>query len=370
MQITSVALASLAALVVLTAWAGQSGAETAVFEPSKDNTLYDSPTGAVSNGAGESLFAGTTAANLARRAVLAFDVASQIPPGSVVNSASLALTVTRRSALPIVEVSAHPLVSAWGEGTSDAALNEGGGAVATPGDATWIHTFFPDEFWDSQGGDFEPVASASTDVGSSGTYTWSSSELVSDVQSWVDNPGTNFGWIMIGDESTSTTARRFGSRENANPALRPVLTVDYSPPPGGGLVLTASVDQEAFVTGETMNLSVSAVNPGLSSNVDVYIVILLPDGDTMVNFVGLDGAFEIGSLSNLGALSPMVPSLSLAGAFNVSLSPFFTYSWQGTEPAGTYSAFLVMVQAGSLSDGSIDPGDLVELAASSFTFNP
>jgi hypothetical protein len=40
--------------------------------------------------------------------------------------------------------------------------------------------------------------------------------------------------------------------------------------------------------------------------VDVYIVILLPDGDTMVNFVALNGTFEIGSLSNLGALSPMV----------------------------------------------------------------
>jgi hypothetical protein len=70
MQITSIAVESVAALVVLTAWAGQSGAVTAVFEPSKDNTLYDSPTGAVSNGAGESLFAGTTASNLARRAGL------------------------------------------------------------------------------------------------------------------------------------------------------------------------------------------------------------------------------------------------------------------------------------------------------------
>jgi hypothetical protein len=62
--------------------------------------------------------------------------------------------------------------------------------------------------------------------------------------------------------------------------------------------------------------------------------------------------------------------LSLAGTFDVGLSPFFTYGWTGTEPAGTYSAFVVMAQAGALRDGSIDPGDLVELAASSFTFNP
>ena len=202
MQITLISMASVAALVVLTAWAGQSGAVTAVFEPSKDNTLYDVPTGAVSNGAGESLFAGTTASNLTRRAVLAFDAAGQLPPGSVINSASLTLTVTRSSLLPVAEVSIHPLVSDWGEGTSDAALNEGGGAPATAGDATWIHTFFPDEFWDSPGGDFDSVASASAAVGSSGSYSWSSSEVAADVQSWVDNPSSNFGWAVIGDESS------------------------------------------------------------------------------------------------------------------------------------------------------------------------
>lgn len=370
MTIASLSGRSMAALVILAASAGQAGAVTAVFAPLKDNTLYESPTGALSNGAGESLFAGLTASNLARRAVLAFDVAAQIPPGSVINSATLALTVTRSSVTPVADISVHPLVSNWGEGTSDAALNEGGGAPATAGDATWIHTFFPDDLWGSQGGDFDPAASASTAVGSLGTYAWASTELAADVQTWVDDPGSNFGWAMIGDESTSTTARRFGSRENLNPAARPVLTVDYSPPPGGELTLTASVDQGGFAAGDTLNLGVSAANPGLASDVDVYIVILLPDRDTMVNFVGLDGTFEIGSLANLAALTPMVPSLSLAGAFNVSLSPFFTYSWRGTEPAGTYSAFLVMAQAGSLSDGVINPGDLVKFASSSFTFNP
>ena len=40
------------------------------------------------------------------------------------------------------------------------------------------------------------------------------------------------------------------------------------------------------------------------------------------------------------------------------------------EQAGDYTAFLVMAHPGSLSDGSLDPGDLVQSSASSFTFNP
>ena len=33
--------------------------------------------------------------------------------------------------------------------------------------------------------------------------------------------------IFVGDESTSGTVRRFDTREAADPALRPVLTVEY-----------------------------------------------------------------------------------------------------------------------------------------------
>ena len=218
------------------------------------------------------------------------------------------------------------------------------------------------------GGDFGDVASASAVVGGAGTYTWGG--LADDVQGWVDNPGSNFGWIVIGDESTLSSVRRFASREYPVVGERPALTVDYTPPAEAPLVLAASVNRTAFVSGDTVELSLSAANPGLPENVDVYAVILLPDGDNMVNFVSLDGSFKIGSLSDIGALSPMVASLSLANAFNVNLSPFFTYAWSGVEAAGDYSAFLLMAQAGSLSDGSIDAGDLLEFSVVSFSFNP
>ncbi len=49
--------------------------------------------------------------------------------------------------------------------------------------------------------------------------------MVSDVQSWLDNPAGNFGWLVLGDESASPTSKRFDTRESTTP---PVLTIEYT----------------------------------------------------------------------------------------------------------------------------------------------
>jgi hypothetical protein len=54
--------------------------------------------------------------------------------------------------------------------------------------------------------------------------------MAADAQAWLDTPASNYGWILVGDESTSSTAKRFDTREFPNPATRPVLTVEFSPP--------------------------------------------------------------------------------------------------------------------------------------------
>jgi hypothetical protein len=54
--------------------------------------------------------------------------------------------------------------------------------------------------------------------------------MIADVQAWADAPGENYGWILIGDETSSTTVKRFDSRESSEEALRPILTVEYIPP--------------------------------------------------------------------------------------------------------------------------------------------
>lgn len=204
--------------------AGAATARTLTLEPAQDNTLYENETGNISNGAGQHLFAGKTNRGEIRRAVLAFDL-SAIPPGATVISATLTMNMSKSIAGPLA-VSLHTLETDWGEGASDAVGDEGAGAAAMPGDATWLYTFFDTASWTTPGGDFAAQPSATTQVGGVGRYDWSSTGLLADVQRWVADPASNFGWIVIGDESADPTAKRFDSREN-EPANRPLLTITY-----------------------------------------------------------------------------------------------------------------------------------------------
>src|SRR4029077_3503847 len=102
------------------------------------------------------------------------------------------------------------------------------------GEATWNMRFAPGTAWSVPGAasptDYLAQESASTSVKGGGTYTFASTtNLLADVQFWLDHPTNNFGWIMIShSESTAATARRFGSRENSGSA--PALTVVFTPP--------------------------------------------------------------------------------------------------------------------------------------------
>jgi hypothetical protein len=199
--------------------------------PSKDNTLYQDDLGSFSNGAGQYMFVGTTNSNLLRRAVIAFDIAGNIPTGSTIQSATLTLNMSKTMGAAI-DVDLRPAMQDWGEGTSQGFSGEGGGAPSTPGDATWRHTFYDSQFWNSEGGDFVTAPSATTSVGGIGQYSWSTTAMAADVQGWLDNPSTNFGWGLVATsfEYLTGAAKRFGTRENTDPSSRPVLQVTYTPP--------------------------------------------------------------------------------------------------------------------------------------------
>jgi len=215
-------------LVTMLGFAGISSTRAAiiVINPSKDNTLYeyDPVEGDHSNALGLHFFVGVTGMSELRRAVLAFDIAGNIPPGSTITAVSLSMNMSRTPLENARIVELHKLLADWGEGTSHAPGEEGDGAPATSNDATWRHRFFDTIFWTAEGGDFSATVSASQSVGAIGQYTWSSAQMVADVQSWLDTPGSNFGWLVLGDESTNVTTKRFDSRESASP---PVLTIQY-----------------------------------------------------------------------------------------------------------------------------------------------
>ena len=58
----------------------------------------------------------------------------------------------------------------------------------------------------------------------------STNHLVQDVRLWNSAPQQNFGWIVIGDETTPQTAKSLASRESPEPSVRPVLEVTYRLP--------------------------------------------------------------------------------------------------------------------------------------------
>ena len=206
-------------------------ADSVSIGASHDNTLYQDAAGALSNGAGEFFFSGNTNANVSRRGLIMFDIASAVPAGSTINNVALTLHMSMTSG-GASNVELHRVLQAWGEGASDAPGGEGAGTAAMPGDATWLHTFFNTSFWTNPGGDFDPAVSAVQNVDAIGFYTWNSAGMTANVQQWLNNPGTNFGWLLRGDESILNTSKRYDTRENATPGFRPALLIDYTPVPG------------------------------------------------------------------------------------------------------------------------------------------
>jgi spore coat protein A, manganese oxidase len=230
----------LAATLAIT---GTVRADVVVLDAVKDNTLFGPPSSSNSNGAGDHFFVGRTDDGFLRRGLLAFDIGSAIPPGSTVSGVALTLYMSRTKS-NVEAIVLRPALQNWGQGASNAGQEEGKGAPAAAGDATWLHTFYPASNWSTQGGDFGSTVSASAPVNKEGFYTWSSAGMVVDVQVWVDNPGTNFGWFVLGNETANKTSKRFDTREIGDVSKRPRLTITYTPPvPSGACCLPGGLCQ-------------------------------------------------------------------------------------------------------------------------------
>gem|GEM_PF-2351896 len=207
--------------------------EVVTIEPVADATIFEEATPRA-NGGGRFLFSGhTNVANngLERRALLEFDIAATVPAGSTIASATASLNMNNDPRAGDVPSSfgLHPVLADWGEGTDNAPGNEGQGVQATNGSVTWLSTAFnqgPD--WSSPGGDFETAPSASVTIASvRQRYEWTSAQLAADVQGWLDDPTTNFGWMLFSDSDSDASARRFNSRETTTAASRPMLEITY-----------------------------------------------------------------------------------------------------------------------------------------------
>jgi hypothetical protein len=219
---------------------------------SKDNTLYEVKFGVLSNGAGNHFFCGRTGTDAIRRGLLLFDVASAVPAGSTVNSVTLTLRMSQSNNAPTTMCGIHRVQQHWGEEDSIAEGGEGSGALALPGDATWLHTFFDTQIWNNEGGDFDPDPLATQSVAGVGFYSWSSPALTALVQQWVQDPSQNFGLLLHGDETFFPSAKRFDTREIPTVANRPKLLINYTPPPACPADLTGDSAVGAADLGELL----------------------------------------------------------------------------------------------------------------------
>src|SRR5262249_58093735 len=123
---------------------------------------------------------------------------SAIPAGATINSATLQLHMSK-SNTGSQTVTLHRVQASWNEGTANAGPgSEGDGAPATSGDSTWLYTSYNTQSWTTPGGDFVATASASTPVGGVANYQWAGAGVKADVEGWLSNPSTNFGWLLQG----------------------------------------------------------------------------------------------------------------------------------------------------------------------------
>lgn len=238
-----VSVHGLAAAVLIVSLVSTAQADLVVLGAAADNTLIEDFEGDVSSGGSTGMFAGRNnqSSNSRRRGVILFDIAGIIPAGSTINTVTLQLSQSSANTAATT-VSLHRVLAAWGEGT--ATTTGGQGAPAGIGDATWVYSSYNTVAWVTPGGDFAPAASSQTVIAGTGDYQWpSTTSLLADVQSFLDNPAINFGWLLLGEESASQTVKRFSTREEPDEALRPQLIVDYTPvpEPGTAALLLAGV---------------------------------------------------------------------------------------------------------------------------------
>ncbi|MGH2687937.1 MAG: DNRLRE domain-containing protein, partial [Actinomycetota bacterium] len=165
-------------------------------------------------------------------ALLRWDVSS-IPPGSVVQSAILTLNVTNSSTH---SYQLYELRRSWVEAQ-----------------ATWT-VYATGSAWQLAGAQgaldrgTTPLGTLAPTAAGPYVLTLNAAGLAA-VQSWVNSPGTNFGFLVA--NATSVDGVVFDSSEAPTAASRPKLSVRYAPPAGG---LSATYYDNSDFTGASVTL--------------------------------------------------------------------------------------------------------------------
>lgn len=135
----------------------------------------------------------------------------------------------------------------------------------------------------------------------------------------------------------------------------------------GPLSLGLTASRSTLTPGDTLAVGISVNNPGGGPLADFFFLIVLPDGVTVVS-AGPGVGGRVGSTGNLRSLVPVARGVSLASPFPYQSDPFFSYTFTGVEPSGTYRFYLAAVRSGGFDDGAINGGDVLAVASQDITF--
>ncbi|MBM4051191.1 MAG: DNRLRE domain-containing protein [Planctomycetes bacterium] len=241
-----------------------------------DATLIEDPTGEYALGAAYNVYAGRVGDNggaTIRRGLMRFNF-SAIPAGSTITSVTLRLSMSQTQS-GSQTVGLHRCSLPWTEGTAFAF--GGAGANAGIGDSTWNYQVYPTVLWPTPGGVFTSTPSATKSVSSVGFYTWNSTAaLVADVQGWINNPSSNHGWVIKGNEATATTVKRFDAREAS--ANQPLLVVNYLPPSNR----PADLNSSGVVDGADLAILLGQWGQGAVSPADLSLNGVVDGGDLAI----------------------------------------------------------------------------------------
>jgi hypothetical protein len=173
-----------------------------VIQPSSADSYVDEDNATSNYGTATTMIVRSRSTNRDARVLVQFDLTG-IPVGSTVNSATLELFATAGGTNRTYD--AHHITGTW-----------------TETGVTW---------------NLQPAFSASPDVSiATGTAVnaWKIWTVAPVVQAWVNGAYSNYGFLIKDNaEEGSNIAWTFATKENGTAGNRPILRVNYTPPPSG-----------------------------------------------------------------------------------------------------------------------------------------
>jgi hypothetical protein len=128
-----------------------------------------------------------------------------------------------------------------------------------------------------------------------------------------------------------------------------------------------------FRPGETLRVDLELRNPGPMLTTDMYVGIILPDGNTVLwltNTSPLQGVITpFTQASDPRTFVPFLRGVNWPTGLNAVQTNFLTYLWSGLEAPGSYTLFVGWTKPNSLEDGRVDEGDVLALASGALWFS-